>query len=1512
MNRKKLSARSIVAWIIGIYAAIIFLVNMPFMQSIMADRVESILTDVLDTKVEIGSVNVGFLNRIIINDISIEDQKQKPMLKVARVSASINLLSLLNGQIDIPTAQLYGTHATLYKDTPDSTPNYQFVIDAFASDDKTDSSPIDIKVNSFIVRKANIDYDIKSLPTTTGLLDTNHIHLKNAGFNLSLKHLTNDSLSLTLKRMSTTEEVSGLNLKELCLSVDANSKEANVSNLIIRLSNSDLTSDHIHISYPRYESDKSFTIDKVTISASVVPADLSCIVPELRQASTPLQLTLTASGTDHSLLFDQCVINTADEALHLSLYGQADALNEPVPDCKAYIKDLNLSASMMAQMVNEYPMAKDILDRLQIMGDISYQGNLSYSKDGAKSEGKISTDIGQLTYIGELDNQNILNAHIEANDIALSTAFENEQFGTTSFTIDANADVDCLFDKSSPAIPSGNAQLTIESLTYLNHTYNDIAINASSDGKNINAKADINDENINMSINADVDNMLEPIKGLILDANVRHFNTAAVGLDNKLNISSLSFAAKTNIKGSCMDDVTGCVEISDINIKEEKNNYQIENINLNLNHTQGAKHLQLTTDFAEVSVDGHFCINELASDFQNVIAQHLPALVDRIETSGTADFQYDATIHDAAVIHHFAKADYLLDKPLHINGFVNSNERLSRLSLSAKGLTIGDHNMSDVQLNCNGTRSNIMFNLTGRDNSIEEGNKTNVSLIGIARNNKIDSDIQINNSAINEMNLKMFATTAFADSLGAIKTSINIAPSTLTINDTIWNINHSRLHIYNKEIACSNFMLSNDKQYIKINGKASTNPKDRLDVELNSMSIENILDLINFHSVEFGGKASGHASVSNLYGKPDFNANLHVDDFRLMNGHLGNADITAFWDDEHNGIGIKGYFLDLYKTQNGLNKGLIDKTGTTMVDGYISPADNYINLGVSANDTSTDFLNGILNDVFTEIDGCINGHINVVGDLNDINIIGDAKASLVIRLGATNVPYYIDNQSVSLKFHEFDVSDVKITDALGHSGIVNGRLTHDNLARFSYTFDVDMTNLMAYNETEFNPDKYKATVFADGNLTIKGSDGHPLYIDATVSPAKGSVFAYDAATPDAISNNSFIEFRDLTPMPASHKPVSIIPTFSATDLTDSIKNTAGEEYKYKGDVYVNFIINVNPNCEIKLRMDNTEDGYITTFGNANFQAKWHNKGAFQLFGNYNITSGKYRLYLQDIVYRNLDIKEGSSIEFNGNPFEANVHLICHHEIQSVPLSDLTGTRAFSSNNKVKVICKLDITGHIDNMNLGFDFELPNSNEEVRQLVKSMVTSDEEMNNQMIYLLGFQRFYPNEFARANNENASTSAVNSLISSTISGQINQMLSNMIGRDSKWNFGTGISTGENGWDDLDVEGMLSGRLFNDRLLINGNFGYRDNALTNQANFIGDFEVKYRIFENGNLYVKAYNMTNDRYFTKATLNTQGIGVSFQHSFDRINLFRRKASTLPADTLTSDTLMKNKLKVKN
>jgi hypothetical protein len=199
---------------------------------------------------------------------------------------------------------------------------------------------------------------------------------------------------------------------------------------------------------------------------------------------------------------------------------------------------------------------------------------------------------------------------------------------------------------------------------------------------------------------------------------------------------------------------------------------------------------------------------------------------------------------------------------------------------------------------------------------------------------------------------------------------------------------------------------------------------------------------------------------------------------------------------------------------------------------------------------------------------------------------------------------------------------------------------------------------------------------------------------------------------------------------------------------------------------------------------------------------------------------------------------------------------------------------------------MDITGTPSTPKVGFGLDLPTINDDAKQMIFSLINSEEEMNQQVLYLLAVGRFYTTGNNNANingtQQYSQTSlAMQSIISGTVSQQINSVLSNVI-NNTNWNFGANISTGDEGWNNAEYEGVLSGRMLNNRLLFNGQFGYRDNPNATTS-FIGDFDLRYLIVPNGNFAIRVYNQTNDRYFTRNSLNTQGIGIILKKDFFNI-----------------------------
>ena len=71
---------------------------------------------------------------------------------------------------------------------------------------------------------------------------------------------------------------------------------------------------------------------------------------------------------------------------------------------------------------------------------------------------------------------------------------------------------------------------------------------------------------------------------------------------------------------------------------------------------------------------------------------------------------------------------------------------------------------------------------------------------------------------------------------------------------------------------------------------------------------------------------------------------------------------------------------------------------------------------------------------------------------------------------------------------------------------------------------------------------------------------------------------------------------------------------------------------------------------------------------------------------------------------------------------------------------------------------------------------------------------------------------------------------------------------------------------------------------MLFNGEIGYRDNVATNTSSFIGDFDLRYFLFKKGNMALHFYNKTNDRYFTRNSLTTQGVGIILKKDFTNLS----------------------------
>ena len=109
------------------------------------------LTRQLGVPVSIGRVAMEWPNRVVLEQLYLEDQQGRELFKALHVSAGLDMMPLLEGKLVFTTVRLFSPTVHLSKPAPGEPLNLQFVIDAFARKDTVKKRKnIDLRFNGLI------------------------------------------------------------------------------------------------------------------------------------------------------------------------------------------------------------------------------------------------------------------------------------------------------------------------------------------------------------------------------------------------------------------------------------------------------------------------------------------------------------------------------------------------------------------------------------------------------------------------------------------------------------------------------------------------------------------------------------------------------------------------------------------------------------------------------------------------------------------------------------------------------------------------------------------------------------------------------------------------------------------------------------------------------------------------------------------------------------------------------------------------------------------------------------------------------------------------------------------------------------------------------------------------------------------------------------------------------------------------------------------------------------------
>lgn len=1441
------------------------MLNIPYVQQKITILVAEQLSAKLGTELTIGRIDLGFLNRIIVDDLNLKDQAGKEMLKVTRLSVKINIIPLFQKKISINNIQLFGFNVNMEKKTVSSKPNFQFIIDKLASKDtvRTERN-FDLRINSLLMRRGKVAYNVLSEKQTPGIFNPQHLRFQNIIANISLKVLQKDSINASIKRFSVEEESSKIELKKLSLKVLANEKQMSIENFKIALPNTRIELDTIKMKYNGFRAYQNFA-DSVQFSLHILPSDISlsdfsAFVPALSGFKEQLHFKMDANGSFNRLNCSKLSINIGH---HFILDGNMSLqdLSRPKDSyiygnlSKLYI-DQEEIAFIFKNLSKEY---KGVPPELQRLGTLLFHGELSGYFNELVAYGVLRTDVGILQTDVKLSSNKAesyfaYSGLLKTVDFDLGRVLNNPKVGKISFNLEVEG------NQYAHKYPFITLKGLISSLCFSDYIYHDIALDGEYKQGGFNGNVSLDDENGTIVLDGAI-NTASRIPTFNFRADIRHFRPHNLHLTKHHEKSSISVNMEANFTGASIDEMDGEISIDSLEILSSEKNYFLDHFIVSAARKNSKqKSLNITSNFIQAKIEGNYSYRTLPASIKNILSHYLPSLVKSNNKQTDNNFDFDVHIYNTDILPAVFNIPLEIKTHSTLSGSFNDKAHRMRIEGYFPRLIYDNKLIESGILLCE--NPNDVFRTHLRFNNIKQSEIINVSLEGLAKNDSVQTTLNWGNNNLATYSGKLAAIASFivdkknnsSRKAENLKTIIDIKSTDIILNDTLWQISPSQISLNRGKIYVNNFNFSHGDRHLNIDGVISDQVQDTLRLNLRDINIGYIFDIADL-GVNFSGEATGPAYASSILNHPVMYADLSIRNLGLNNALLGDANIHGEWHQN-----VEGLYLDAHVNEKNIAK--------SHVYGYIYPLKpkSSLDLQIEADNTNLKFLEYYLTSLTPEFNGRASGRVHLYGKFKTLALDGRVLGNASMKVSVLNTTFFLKD-SIRISPDGLEFSNNSISDPYGNQGKVSGYLQYEHFKNMKYRFHFDYKNMLLMNTKESPEYSFYGTVYGTGNALIQGNSKDGVNIDVAMTTNRNTNFVYMKEGVASATNNQFIKFIDKTPKRAVQDSVQL-----------STKKNPQEERDT--DIRLNLQIEATPNAAMKIIMDPIAGDYISGKGSGNIRAEFFNKGDLKMFGSYRISQGIYKFSLQEIIRKDFTIKDGSSISFNGSPSNANMDINAKYTVNSVSLNDLVpNASGYVNQTNLKVNCTMAITGQLTSPDIKLGIELPNERDEVQALIRNYIPTDEQMNMQILYLLSIGKFYTPENVETTQ---SSNMMSSVLSSTLSGQFNNALSHIIDSNN-WNVGTNLSTGERGWTDFEFESMLSGQLLNNRLLVNGNFGYRDNPLAN-TNFVGDFEAEWLVNRSGDIRLKAYSETNDRYYAKTNLTTQGIGIIFRKDFTKWN----------------------------
>lgn len=1454
-------------WLLAIPAFLLALVlslQIHAVQTWGGHRLASYLSSEWNRKVEIDRIRIDLWARVVLDGLYIEDHKGDTLLYTKELHLAAYSFSSSNSRFESQSISLREPNIELKRYDGESDWNYQFLSDYFASEEPQDTTGnFSMWVGKLNIQDGKFTYFDFTLPLIEdGAFYEEQLAISNFSTVIENFEMKGEVIQANIESLKFKER-SGLNVENIHAHFRMEGNAIQVTELDADLGETHLVGD-VGIYAPNDEAWSDFN-NKVIWDIRLKPTelvlnDLAVFSSDLKGFSNVLKLEGNISGS----LNDLSLWNMNLEFGRYSHFkGNIHLLNAMNLDSLKYelaAESIESNYTDLSRM-KSYPFDEgrklQLPSNISTLGNIRFEGNARGDLDALDLYGKTITEIGTLTtaiHMSDFDSLVSYSGQLQLDKFNLGIYYSDDQMGVVS----ANIRLDGTGLELSKM--DLNFEGEISELGLGQYVYTKMTSTGRFKNNFFNGKFEIADANAQAKFDGEIDfTQKQPL--LNFELNINRFDLTAVGLLEDETPAVIAGEFSAHLKGLTLSEIEGEFVGANIVYLIDEKIRKLEYFTLDTEQ-EGTRSITLNSDVVFAKIEGNFNYDQLWPSLQDIIADAMPNLEYSSRPHKNQDFNLTVRINDFEFISAAFIPELKIARGTSLNLFVDEKNNELSGTLGSPKIQFEDYKAEDLVLDISREFNSIF--LTVQVNEVLDGDAkliSNLSWDMQSLGDTVYSALMWGNSGeflTGDLN-GVFFLHSFDDF------EYRTGRSSLVVNNETWDwAPNASITLCHKDLGVNGFRMFNQSEYVGINGMISEHPSSPLRLELGNVDLSMLNGLLG-EDLKLQGEANGVVELSNLYDKTIVTSELNLFELGLNDYAIGNLCVNSTWDSKKERLRADGE-IERDSVQP------LRFAGTYTPKDEVSPLDFLLTM----NGFDLSLLNAFIGEDVLGIHGFASSMVSLTGTLDSPELEGD----LILRNASLAVPFLKTSYTFSDKVHidpdMFAFNNIKIYDEDGNEGRLTGQVLHTNFADWQYDVLVEMEKpFLTMNTKEGDNSDFYGKAYTTGFLDISGY-GEQTIFDMTLKSEKGTTFILPMSTSGELQFDSYISF------------VNPLDTVTKKELKADLSG-----------ITMNLQLDVTEDAEFQIIFDEAVGDVMKGRGKGHLSMIINNLSTFNMYGMLELTQGSYLFTLKNLLNKPFEVKPGGTIAWYGDPMAAELDLQAIYKA-SASLSDIIPDPTQTSGKRVPVNLIMGLQGKMMNPTIGFDLELPQSDQLTKSRLASVISTEQERNRQAFALLVMGRFIspPNITQTAGSGVGLASNGSELISSQISNWLSQISDDF---DLGFNYRPGdkISNEE-------IELALSTQLFNDRVSVTGNFGVaRGSANTSQTtNYIGDVRVEYNITEDGKIRLMVYNESNDSRMTTTTQSpyTQGIGVIYQEEFDNWKqlvdgiqeLFKRKSKQTP------------------